>query len=254
MMRAGEGSAVKEMGSRGVSGGSNQSRPCHSMLCFRDATATSSMISQSTGSSGLSRLAFPYQRCFESSCTTVGSSKSGSKRSFPFRHALAKYDGQTTMTTAGSSESATAKASLPVKPADQQIAISGVQVPAGRIAAQRPPRAAGLLPGGQGEGVFEQPREGADRDRRARHSPRTVQALIRRRERLLVQAEDRQVHQRRPFVPAERVRLVRPVQVAKRAGVAVEVMLGLLVVPHHDFKLLYVVHVGGGAYHESGFA
>ena len=39
------------------------------ITAFRDAAETVSMTSQRTGSSGLSRFAFPYQRCPFSSCT-----------------------------------------------------------------------------------------------------------------------------------------------------------------------------------------
>src|SRR5437879_8985051 len=116
------------------------------------------------------------------------------------------------------------------------------------MSAQGPARAAGLLPGGKCERVFDQARKRAERDWRARHGPQTVQVFVRRRERLLVQAQDRQVHKGGALVSSERVRLVRPVQVAERTGVAVEVMLGLFVIPHHAFKLLDVVHAGQTSY------
>ena len=86
------------------------------MLCFRDATATSSMISQRTGSSGLSRFAFPYQRCLVISHARVGSRKSGSTRSSSARHPLARSVGQTTMARSGCSRSAPAKSSVRFSP------------------------------------------------------------------------------------------------------------------------------------------
>ena len=54
-------------------------------------------------------------------------------------------------------------------PADQHVALGGMQIAARRIHAQRPARAARLLPRRERERVFEQPRKRAQVHRRARH-------------------------------------------------------------------------------------
>ena len=53
--------------------------------------------------------------------------------------------------------------------------------------------------------------------------------------------------QRRTFVTAERVRLVRPVELAGPWRVAVEVVLGALVIAQHRFDAVGVVHDGDTA-------
>ncbi len=68
---------------------------------------------------------------------------------------------------------------------DQQVALGRMQVAARRIAAQRPARGAGLLPGGDGQRVLQQARQRADRERRARHRTATVQVVVAGRQRLL---------------------------------------------------------------------
>jgi hypothetical protein len=132
----------------------------------------------------------------------------------------------------------------PRERADQQVALGGMKVSARRVAAQRPARAARLLPGRERERVFEQPRKRARRDRRARHGGRTKQVLIRWRERLPVGAESRQAYQRRALVAAKRIGLVHPIQRTGPERVAVEVVLGSLVIPQHLFEFAVIAHHG----------
>ena len=62
--------------------------------------------------------------------------------------------------------------------ADQQVGFGRMQVAARRIAAQRPARGAGLLPGGYGQRVLQQARQGVDRERRARHRTAMVEVVV----------------------------------------------------------------------------
>src|SRR5919106_1793790 len=117
-----------------------------------------------------------------------------------------------------------------------------MKVAARRVRAQRPARAAGLLPGRERERVFEQARKRAQRERGGRHRARSEKILVRGRDRLLVGPEDRRARERGAGVAPEGIGLVRPVEPPGPRGEAVEVMLGALVVAHHDFEL-------GGAGH-----
>ena len=102
--------------------------------------------------------------------------------------------------------------------ADQDVALGGMQVAARRIRAQRPARAAGLLPRRERERVLEQARQRPEVERRARHRAALVQALVGGRDRLLIRREDRQPRERRALEAPEGIRLVRPVELAGPAA------------------------------------
>src|SRR5437660_136302 len=123
---------------------------------------------------------------------------------------------------------------------DEHIAFGRMEVSARGIGAQRPAHAARLLPGGERKRVFEQPRKHAQRRRHRRHAARAVDRFIRRRARLVVRREARQSHERRACVAAKGIGLVRPVERARACGVAIEMVLGSLVIAQHGLQL------GGG--------
>ena len=79
----------------------------------------------------------------------------------------------------------------------------------------------------------------------ARYRTATVQVAVPGRQRFLVGAEQGQVDQRRALVAAKRIRLVRPVQLRGAVRIAVELVLGPLVITHRHFDLIEVVHGAG---------
>src|SRR5205807_1557648 len=82
---------------------------------FRDATETVSMTSQGTGSSGLRRFAFPYQRWLASSFTNCISRCSGTAAESP---------GQTGISSSALSRSAPMKSAARSRPSSASIAVS----------------------------------------------------------------------------------------------------------------------------------
>src|SRR5688572_25292414 len=86
---------------------------------------------------------------------------------------------------------------------DEEIALGGMQVAARRIHAQRPARAARLLPRRERERVLEKARQRVQVERRARHRAGRVKAVVRRRAGLVVRREERQPRERRALEAAE---------------------------------------------------
>src|SRR6266850_3299577 len=82
---------------------------------FRDAPETASMISQGTGSSGLSRFAFPYQRCLASS-RTASSSR--------FKLFCATFPGHSAITSSALSRSAPSKSASRSRPSSASMVAS----------------------------------------------------------------------------------------------------------------------------------
>ena len=116
--------------------------------------------------------------------------------------------------------------------ADQQVAFRGMQVAARGITAQRPLGFARLLPRCDREGILEKVRDALQRDRRRRYAPIAIEILIGRPIRNLIRVPKSQLDQRRGLESPERIRLVRPIEVTQRPCIAIELVLGLLVIPH----------------------
>src|SRR5438105_14413196 len=66
---------------------------------------------------------------------------------------------------------------------NEQIALGRMQVAARRIASERPADLAGLFPGRNGQGILKEARQGANGDRSACDSYRTIQCIVVGRER-----------------------------------------------------------------------
>ena len=109
----------------------------------------------------------------------------------------------------------------------QRVALGRVQVAAGGVDAQRPARALVLLPGGQAERVLEARRHVRDAQRRRRLRRAAEHVVVAR---ALLDRRVRQRDLRRALVPAERLGLVVPVEVAGPGRVALDVMAGRAVV------------------------
>ena len=69
---------------------------------------------------------------------------------------------------------------------EQEIAFCGMQVTAGGICAKRPPYIAGLLPCGQGQGIFQKAGQRGYRHGLYRHNVRALQSIIGRRYGLVI--------------------------------------------------------------------
>ena len=108
------------------------------------------------------------------------------------------------------------------------VALGRVEVPRGRVHAERPPAAAGHLPRRDGERVVEEVGDRLDRERRGRRGRGAVEVVVRepRRER-----PARQRHGPRAREAAERLGLGVPVEVPERRRVAPQVVLRPFVVP-----------------------
>src|SRR6185369_11220535 len=127
---------------------------------------------------------------------------------------------------------------------DEEIALGGMQVAARRIHAQRPARAAGLLPRRERERVLEEARQRAQVARYARHRAGRVEAVVWRRAGLVVRREEWQPRDRGAFEAAEGIGLVGPVQLPRAGREAGEVVLRALGVAHDFLKARGVLHRG----------
>src|SRR6478672_10475466 len=126
-----------------------------------------------------------------------------------------------------------------------------MQIAARRVAAQRPARRAGLLPGRNGQRVLKQARKRVDRDIRARYRTAKVEVIEAWRERRLAFTEQRQVNQRRTFEATEWIRLIGPIELSRTVCITAEPVLGALVIAHHRLDQGDVVDVvcGGDVRH-----
>jgi len=108
-----------------------------------------------------------------------------------------------------------------------QVALGGVQVAAGRIAAQGPAGRAIALPRRQAEGQLQQMRNAVGGQFLRRYAGGAEQVAPADRQ---LARQQRQLQFRRAGVAAERIGLRRPVQAARAGSIAVHVVLGPLVV------------------------
>ena len=111
------------------------------------------------------------------------------------------------------------------------VALGGVQIAAAGIAAQGPAVALELLPGGQSEGQFEEDGDAPQVQRPGRHRQGCEQISVGS-----VQAVRRQgqLDAHGPLENAKWVRLGGPVEIAQRTSIAVQMVLGLLMIRQDD--------------------
>ena len=157
------------------------------------------------------------------SCAASDSQSSGRKISRCSRHVLVRrvvIDGRSGIEAVD-------------RPGDK-ISFGRMQRAAGRIDPQRPRRRARhLLPGGQGQGVIEQPADRVPVHGLCFGSAGPEQGVV---SGLLAQGGSSSRQLRRTVKTAERIRLRRPVQIAQRTRGAIEMMLRPLVVLQHGLQ------------------
>ena len=106
-----------------------------------------------------------------------------------------------------------------------------MEIPARGVRAQRPRRFMEALPRRQRQCVPEEERDRLQGQRLRWHGPDRVELPVGKRAARFGQRETNEV---RSWIPPKRIGLRRPVHVAERGGVPVEVVLCSLVVGHHD--------------------